>query len=137
MKKVLTIVLTTMLLVFGGEAALAKDHDHRKCKDKHHAKGKVVYVDKKYRGYDDCKHCKSHRDRRYENKSCCSHHNDRYSRNDRRWERDRDHGRDRDYDRNHRGRVEDRRHVPTSREERERAIAKVILEERHRSQNKR
>ncbi|PVY38191.1 hypothetical protein [Pontibacter virosus] len=131
MKKVLTIVLMTMLMVVGGEAAIAKDHDHRKCKDRHHSKGKVVYVDKKYRGHDDCKHCKSHRDKRYASKSCCSHHDDRYSRNDRRWERDRD------YDRDHRGRVEDRRHIPTSREARDRALAKVILEERHRSQNKR
>ena len=127
MKKVLTIVLLTMLMVFGGEAALAKGHDHKKCKDHKHTKGKVVYADKKYRGHDDCKHCKSHRDKRFASKSCCSHHDDRYSRNDRRW--DRDH--------HHRGRVEDRRHAPTSREARDRAIAKVILEERHKSQNKR
>ncbi|WP_299706057.1 hypothetical protein [uncultured Pontibacter sp.] len=131
MKRILTIVLMAMLMVVGGEAAMAKDHDHRKCKDKHHSKGKVVYVDKKYRDHDDCKHYKSHRDKRYTGKSCCSPHNDRYSRDDRRW--DRDHNRSRD----HRGRVEDRRHAPTNREARDRAIAKVILEERHRSQNKR
>lgn len=117
-------MLTTMLVVFGGEAALAKGHDHKKCKDHKHAKGKVVYVDKKYRGHDDCKHCKSQRDKRYASKSCCSHHDDRYSRNDRRWERDRE------YD--HRRRVEDRRHTSNPRDVRDRAIAKMILEEANR-----
>lgn len=144
MKKVLTVVLMAILVAFGSEAALAKDHDHGKCKDKRHGKTKVVYVDKKHRSYDDCRHCNSRYDKKHSHKGKAygHRHDDRDRRYDDRWKDSRDRrsdGRwdnDRDYDR--RDRTADvRRDDPSSRRDRNHDLAKVILEERHRSGNRR
>ena len=83
----LSIVLLGLLMVLGGEAAQAKDHDHGKCRDKYHGKKKVVYVHKKYRSSDDHRRYEYYKDRRHADRgrNCCHYHDSR--RSDSRWER--------------------------------------------------
>ena len=115
----LSIVLLGLLIVFGGQAAQAKDHDHRKCREKHHGKKKVVYVYDKHRSHDDHRRYEHHRDRRHADRGrkCCQYHDSR--RSDSRWERDRD------YDYRRKG--SDRRYPYGRYEHRDRSQARVVV----------
>ncbi|MHC2992598.1 hypothetical protein OB13_13760 [Pontibacter sp. HJ8] len=137
----MTLVLVG-IMAFGTLLATAADHDG----DKGKKKGKPSFVDEKHRAHAEWKREKEYEKARKKQYRDYDDDDDRWEdrrRDDERWERRREDERraercERDRDNERWGRTGDtRREIPGSRKDRDRSLAKVILEERHKSENRR